>query len=107
MHYHTPGTLERTSSDMGMLSVSDPRHTKAAEVDGIVPAGTDLLFFLKVEWSAPDIDEISCRDSIAVDVNHAGAVDPEVVRQDVVAAILEGIEIPGNEELSELRRGAS
>jgi len=65
-----------------------------AQVESVVPASTDLLFFPEIERRASGSDELACGYGISVNVDYPGSVDLKMMGENIVASVLEGIQVP-------------
>jgi hypothetical protein len=58
-----------------------------------VPSLTNSLLLRKIERGIRDVDKLACRNRVAIELNNSGAVDLEVMVENVFGTVLEGIEV--------------
>lgn len=71
-----------------------PRVVVCTEVCSVVEVLANSVTGSEIKGRPFDRDEIPSRHGIAIDFNHAGSVDPQMMAKNVVALVLECIQVP-------------
>ncbi|KAG6897560.1 hypothetical protein C0993_007429, partial [Termitomyces sp. T159_Od127] len=70
------------------------KQTRTAEIDGVIPTSTDVLFFSKIKRRSFNLDEVTSRDGNTIDSNDFRGINLQMMPKNIVNTILEGVQVP-------------